>query len=276
MKLRERLRAGKNFKLREEDADDKPLREKNNGDSKSATKDEERASTAAITAQIAALQEMLYAQRKHKVLLVLQGMDTAGKDGTITALFQTINPMGLRAVGFKAPSPAELAHDFLWRIHQQVPVPGEIAIFNRSHYEDVLITSVQGMIDEPECKRRYQHILDFERMLTETGTLIIKVFLHISKDEQRARLQARIDDPNKQWKFDPNDLVQRKKWDDYQLAYQRAIAVTDTDQAPWYVIPANSKTHRNLLISSLLLEILQDLNLRYPDPQPDVGKIKVE
>lgn len=276
MKLRERLRAGKNFKLREEDADDKPLRDKNNGESKSDTKDEEREATLAQTAQIAVLQEMLYAQRKHKVLLVLQGMDTAGKDGTITSLFQTINPMGLRAVGFKAPSPAELAHDFLWRIHPHVPAWGEIVIFNRSHYEDVLITSVQGMIDDKEVKRRLQHILDFERMLGETGTVIVKVFLHISKDEQRERLQARIDDPLKQWKFDPNDLVQRKKWDEYQQAYQRAILATDTDQAPWYVIPANSKTHRNLLISTLLLEILQDLDLSYPDPQPDVGKIKVE
>lgn len=276
MKLRERLRAGKNFKLREEDADDKPLRDKNNGESKSDTKDEEREATLAQTAQIAVLQEMLYAQRKHKVLLVLQGMDTSGKDGTITALFQTINPMGLRAVGFKAPSPAELAHDFLWRIHPHVPAWGEIVIFNRSHYEDVLITSVQGMIDDKEVKRRLQHILDFERMLGETGTVIVKVFLHISKDEQRERLQARIDDPLKQWKFDPNDLVQRKKWDEYQQAYQRAILATDTDQAPWYVIPANSKTHRNLLISTLLLEILQDLDLSYPDPQPEVGKIKVE
>ena len=276
MSLRERLRAGKNFKLREEDANDKPLRDKNNGDSKSTAKDDERSATAKLTSEIAVLQEMLYAQRKHKVLLVLQGMDTSGKDGTITALFQSINPMGLRAVGFKAPSPVELAHDFLWRIHPHVPVGGEIAIFNRSHYEDVLITSVQGMIDDKECNRRYQHILDFERMLVETGTIVIKVFLHISKDEQRERLQARIDDPCKQWKFDPNDLTQRKKWDEYQLAYQRAIVATDTDQAPWYVIPANSKTHRNLLISTLLLEILQGLNLRYPDPQPDVGKIKVE
>jgi PPK2 family polyphosphate:nucleotide phosphotransferase len=276
MKLRERLRAGKNFKLREEDASDKPLREKDNGDSKSATKVDERAATVLITDQIAVLQEMLYAQRKYKVLLVLQGMDTAGKDGTITSLFHGINPMGLNAVGFKAPSPVELAHDFLWRVHPYVPGWGEITIFNRSHYEDVLVTSVQGMIDDKECKRRLQHILDFERMLTETGTILIKVFLHISKDEQRERLQARIDDPLKQWKFDPNDLVQRKKWDEYQAAYQRAIVATDTDAAPWYVIPANSKTHRNLLVSTLLLEILQDLDLSYPDPQPDVGKIKVE
>ena len=276
MKLRERLRAGKNFKLREEDADDKPLRDKSNGDSKSEIKEDERAATVALTTEIATLQEMLYAQRKHKILLVLQGMDTSGKDGTVTSLFQSINPMGLRAVAFKAPTPVELAHDFLWRVHPHVPVWGEIAIFNRSHYEDVLITIVQGLIDEKECKRRYQHILDFERMLAETGTIIVKVFLHISKDEQRERLQARIDDPLKQWKFDPNDLVQRKKWDEYQQAYQRAIVATDTDHAPWYVIPANSKTHRNLLISNLLLEILQDLQLSYPPPQEDVSKIKVE
>jgi PPK2 family polyphosphate:nucleotide phosphotransferase len=276
MKVRERLRAGKNFKLREEDADDKPMRDKSNGDSKSDIKEEERAATAALTEKIAVLQEMLFAQRKYKVLLVLQGMDTSGKDGTITSLFHDINPMGLRAVGFKAPSPEELAHDFLWRIHRHVPGWGEITIFNRSHYEDVLITSVQGMIDDKEVKRRYQQILDFERMLVETGTVVIKVFLHISKDEQKERLQARIDDPLKQWKFDPNDLVQRKKWDEYQQAYQRTIVATDTDQAPWYVIPANSKTHRNLLVSSLLLEILEDLDLHYPDPQPDVAKIKVE
>ena len=273
---RDQFRAGKNFKLRDEDADDKPLRNGNNGDSKSAVKQDERELTLQLTDQIAVLQEMLYAQRKHKVLLVLQGMDTSGKDGTITALFNRINPMGLRAVGFKAPSPAELAHDFLWRIHPHVPVGGEITIFNRSHYEDVLITVVQGMIDDKECKRRYQHILDFERMLAETGTIIVKVFLHISKDEQRERLQERLDDPDKQWKFDPNDLVQRKKWDEYQQAYERAIVTTDTDHAPWYVIPADSKTHRNLLISTLLLEILQDLKLSFPKPDPALSKLKVE
>lgn len=273
---RDRFRAGKNFKLRDEDADDKPLRNGNNGDTKSVVKQDERDLTLELTDQIAVLQEMLYAQHKHKVLLVLQGMDTSGKDGTITALFNRINPMGLRAVGFKAPTPVELAHDFLWRIHPHVPIGGEIAIFNRSHYEDVLITVVQGIIDDKECKRRYQHILDFERMLAETGTVIVKVFLHISKDEQRQRLQDRLDDPDKQWKFDPNDLVQRKKWDDYQQAYQRAIVATDTDHAPWYVIPANSKTLRNLLVSTLLLEIMQDLKLSFPKPDPALSKLKVE
>jgi PPK2 family polyphosphate:nucleotide phosphotransferase len=184
--------------------------------------------------------------------------------------------MGLRAVGFKAPTSMDLAHDYLWRIHPHVPVWGEIAIFNRSHYEDVLITVVQGLIDEKECKRRYQHILDFERMLSETGTVIVKLFLHISKDEQRQRLQDRLDDPDKQWKFDPNDVVQRKKWDEYQQAYQRAIVATDTDYAPWYVIPSNSKTHRNLLVSTLLLEILQDMKLSFPKPDPALSKLRIE
>ncbi|MFC0136023.1 polyphosphate kinase [Massilia eurypsychrophila] len=276
MKARERFRAGKNFKLLEDDADDKPLRDGNTGDSKGETKQQERDQTAQLTSQIARLQEMLYAQRTHKLLLVLQGMDTSGKDGTITSLFHGINPMGLRAVGFKAPTSTELAHDFLWRIHSHVPVAGEIVIFNRSHYEDVLITVVQGMIDEKECKRRYAQILDFERMLAESGTIIVKVFLHISNDEQRQRLQERLIDPDKQWKFDQNDVVQRKKWDEYQQAYQRAIVATDTDHAPWYVIPANSKTHRNLLISTLLLEILEDLKLSFPKFDPELAKLKIE
>ncbi|MDB5935707.1 MAG: polyphosphate kinase [Massilia sp.] len=277
MKARERFRAGgQKFKLRDEDADDKPLRTANDGDSKGEVKQDEREQTAQLTDQIARLQEMLYAQRKHKFLLVLQGMDTSGKDGTIAALFNRINPMGLRAVGFKAPTSTELAHDFLWRVHLQVPVAGEVAIFNRSHYEDVLITVVQGMIDDKECKRRYAQILDFERMLAETGTIIVKVFLHISKDEQRKRLQERVIDPEKQWKFDPNDLVQRKKWDEYQQAYERAIIATDTDHAPWYVIPADSKTHRNLLISTLLLEIMEGLALSYPKFDPELAKLKIE
>jgi PPK2 family polyphosphate:nucleotide phosphotransferase len=276
LKARERFRAGKDFKVREDDADDKPLRDGNSGDSKGETKQLEREQTAELTGQIARLQEMLYAQRSQKLLLVLQGMDTSGKDGTITALFNGINPMGLRAVGFKAPTSTELAHDFLWRIHPHVPVAGEIVIFNRSHYEDVLITLVQGMIDEKECKRRYAQILDFERMLAESGTIIVKVFLHISKDEQRKRLEERVIDPDKQWKFDPNDVVQRKKWDEYQQAYERAIVATDTDHAPWYVIPANSKTHRNLLISTLLLEILEDLKLSFPKFDPELAKLKIE
>ena len=278
MKARERFRAPGALRLREDDAGDTPLRDPadRNTLSKDEIKQRERAQTAELTAQIAVCQEMLYAQREHKLLVVLQGMDTSGKDGTIRALFSQINPMGLRGVTFKAPCAGELAHDYLWRVHAQVPVKGEIAIFNRSHYEDVLITRVQDMIDEKECKRRYAHINDFERMLTDTGTVIVKIFLHISKDEQRKRLQERLDDPDKQWKFDENDLVQRTKWDAYMRAYERAIMATDADHAPWYIIPADSKTHRNLLISTLLLEILQGLKLDYPAPDPRLSKLKVE
>jgi PPK2 family polyphosphate:nucleotide phosphotransferase len=277
-KIRELLRAGKKVTLSEADAGATPLRDsKRNGKlSKADIKAQEREQTLALTDQIAVHQEMLYARHKQKVLLVLQGMDTSGKDGTVTTLFSRINPMGLRAVAFKAPTAAELAHDFLWRVHPHMPTAGEIAIFNRSHYEDVLITIVQGIIDEEECERRYAQIRDFERLLAQSGTVIIKVMLHISKDEQRERLQARVDDPQKQWKFDPNDLVQRKKWDDYQRAYEGAVLATDADHAPWYIVPADSKTHRDFLIANLLLEIMQGLQLTYPDPDPAITKLVIE
>ena len=270
MKARERFRASDALKLRDKDAGDTPLRDDH---AAGGVKTRERELTAELVERISKLQEMLYAQRQRKILLVLQGMDTSGKDGTVRALFHGISPIGVHTVSFKAPTADELAHDYLWRVHQHVPVKGQIAIFNRSHYEDVLITSVQGMIDDDECKRRFDHIRDFERMLAETGTVIIKVFLHISKDEQRARLQERLDDPDKQWKFDENDLVQREKWDDYQRAYERAIIATDARHAPWYVIPADSKTHRNLILATLLLEIMESLDLSFPEPVARLSKL---
>lgn len=270
--LSERLRATPGLRLRDEDAGSKPLRDKQ---PKEDVKQAERAATAQLTAHIARFQEMLYAQRRRKVLIVLQGMDTSGKDGLVRSLYTELNPMGVRAVQFKAPNDEEAAHDFLWRVHRHVPVAGEIAVFNRSHYEDVLVTRVQGLIDEAECQRRLAHIRDFERMLAETGTVIIKLFLHISSDEQKERLQARLDDPEKQWKFDENDIVQRKHWDDYRAAYEEAIAATDADHAPWYIIPADSKTHRNLLVSTLLLEILGGLGLAYPAPDARLSKLKI-
>ncbi|WP_317202986.1 PPK2 family polyphosphate kinase [Janthinobacterium sp.] len=280
MKIREQYRAGKNPRLAEDGAGVRLLgaiaKSSNGKLNKAELKALDREQTLALTAQIAEYQAMLYAQRKQKVLLVLQGMDTSGKDGTVQAMFSNINPMGIRAVAFKAPTAIELAHDYLWRVHQQVPVRGEIAIFNRSHYEDVLITLVQKMIDEKECQRRYAQIRDFERMLSETGTVIVKVFLHISKEEQRERLQERLDDPNRQWKFDMNDIVQRKRWDDYQRAYEKAMRETDADHAPWYVVPANSKTQRNLVVASLLLETLQSLGLAFPAADPALTALKVE
>jgi PPK2 family polyphosphate:nucleotide phosphotransferase len=279
MKIRDKFRADKNQKLDADSAGTVTLGAGAKGGDKSLSKADtkalDREQTQSLTERLAACQTMLYASQQQKVLLVLQGMDSAGKDGTISAMFNSINPMGLRAVRFKAPTDIELAHDYLWRVHQQVPVKGEIAIFNRSHYEDVVVTKVQQLIETRECERRYAQIRDFERMLAETGTVIIKVFLHISKEEQRQRLQERLDDPNKQWKFDPSDITQRKLWDDYQRAYELAIRETDADHAPWYVVPANSKTQRNLIVASLLLETMESLKLSFPAPDPQLTSFKV-
>jgi len=216
--------------------------------------------------QMETLQELLYAEGRHKLLVVLQAMDTAGKDSTIRHVFQGVDPLGVRVTCFRTPTPRELSRDFLWRVHQHVPGAGEIGIFNRSHYEDVLITRVNGWIDAAECKRRYRQINDFERMLAETGTTILKFYLHISKDEQKRRLEARRDTPHKQWKFQPGDLVVRAQWDDYMAAYEAALSATSTAHAPWHVVPANSKLARNLMVSRLLIEALEGLNMRYPDP----------
>jgi PPK2 family polyphosphate:nucleotide phosphotransferase len=275
MKARDRFRAPKNVKLRDEDAGLTPLREKNG---EGSAKQRERALTSDLIGQVAHFQEMLYASRKQKLLLILQGMDTSGKDGTTRALFSEskISPMGLQATGFTAPSERERAHDFLWRVHAHVPGAGQIAVFNRSHYEDVLVPRVLGDIDGKETKRRYAQIRDFERMLSETGTAILKIFLHISKDEQKERLQERLDDPEKHWKFDPADLVAREQWDDYQRAYEDAINATNADHAPWYIVPADSKTHRNLIVANLLLETMQDMKLSWPAPKADLDKVKVD
>jgi PPK2 family polyphosphate:nucleotide phosphotransferase len=279
MKIRDLFRADKNQKLSADHAASVMLGAAAKGGDKNLSKSDakalDREEIQSLTERLAVCQTMLYACQEQKVLLVLQGMDSSGKDGTISAMFNTINPMGLRAVRFKAPTDIELAHDYLWRVHQQVPVKGEIAIFNRSHYEDVVVTLVQELIDQKECTRRYAQIREFERMLAETGTVIIKVFLHISKEEQRERLQERLDDPNKQWKFDPSDITQRKLWDEYQHAYEMAIRETDADHAPWYVVPANSKTQRNLVIASLLLETMESLKLSFPKPDPNLTSFTV-
>ena len=281
----ERFRAPKQLELDDKDAGDTPLRAKDNGnggkgkgkgEDKNGVKERERALTAELTAQVDRLQEKLYAARTQKLLLVLQGMDTSGKDGTVRALFSQINPMGLSATAFAAPTEREQAHDFLWRVHPHVPGKGRITIFNRSHYEDVLVPRVLGQIDGDECERRYAQIRDFERMLAESGTTIMKIFLHISKDEQRKRLHERLDDPEKHWKFDPADLAARAKWDDYQRAYEDAIDATDRDHAPWYIVPADSKTHRNLIIANLMLETMQGMDLAWPAPKADLAKVRID
>jgi PPK2 family polyphosphate:nucleotide phosphotransferase len=220
------------------------------------------------TAELTELQQMLYADGRHKVLLVLQGMDTSGKDGTIKHVFANVNPMGVHVVGFKRPTTLELAHDYLWRVHAATPVSGHITIFNRSHYEDVLVVRVHELVDEQRWQRRYGHINDFERLLADEGTTVVKCFLHISHDEQRARLQERIDQPDKRWKFEHGDLDERLRWDDYQTAYNEALSRTSTDHAPWYVVPADRKWYRNLVISTLLVSTLRGLDLRYP-PDPE-------
>lgn len=227
-------------------------------------------------ARLESLQELLYAEGRHKFLVVLQAMDTAGKDSTIRHVFQGVDPLGVRVASFKAPTAHELAHDYLWRVHQKVPAAGEIVLFNRSHYEDVLITRVNGWIDADECARRYRQINDFERMLAETGTTILKFYLHISKDEQKKRLEARRDTPEKQWKFQPADLAVRAQWDDYRRAYEDALSATSTDHAPWHVIPANSKLARNLAVSRILVAALERLNMRYPPAPEGVEKIVID
>ena len=253
-----RIPPGTRVKLSHWDPDDREIIGKKKSDARERL-DEFRE-------RLDALQDLLYAEGKHKILLILQAMDTAGKDSTIRHVFQEVNPLGVRVANFKAPTHYELARDYLWRVHQHVPGAGEIGIFNRSHYEDVLVTRVNGWISAAECKRRYRQINDFERMLTETGTTIIKCYLHISHEEQKERLEERRDIHRKQWKFQPEDLAVRAQWDDYMKAYEAALSATSTAHAPWHVIPANSKLARNLMVSSLLIEALEKLKMRYPSP----------
>jgi PPK2 family polyphosphate:nucleotide phosphotransferase len=222
------------------------------------------------------LQELLYAEHEHKVLIVLQAMDTGGKDGTIRHVFEGVNPQGVRVAGFKKPTAEELAHDYLWRVHKQVPGRGEIVIFNRSHYEDVLVVRVHNLVPQEVWSRRYDHINSFECMLADEGTTILKFFLHIDLDEQRERFQARLDEPDKRWKFNPGDLEERKLWPKYMEAYEDAIARTSTSWAPWYIVPANRKWYRNLVVGTVITETLDGLGMRYPEPAFDPADIRIE
>ncbi len=213
------------------------------------------------------LQARLWAEGKRSLLVVLQGMDASGKDGAIGHVFKGVNPQATRAVSFKVPSGEELAHDFLWRVHRQTPAAGEIVIFNRSHYEDVLIARVHGLVPPKVWKARYETIAAFERGLTDAGTRVVKLFLHISRDEQLARFRARLDDPTKRWKFNTGDLEERKLWDDYMRAYEDALSKTSTEHAPWHVVPANHKWYRNWAISRIVIDTLQDMNPTFPEPK---------
>jgi len=228
-----------------------------------------------LTRELEELQELLYAEDKHRLLVVLQAMDTAGKDGTIRHVFEGVNPQGVKVASFKVPTQEELEHDFLWRVHKQAPARGEITIFNRSHYEDVLVVRVHRLVPPNVWRQRYAQINDFERMLVEAGTTILKFFLHISKDEQRKRLQARLDEPKKRWKFNVGDLKERKLWPAYMRAYQDAINKTSTESAPWYIVPANSEWYRNLVIATIIVKTLKGLKMRYPEPAKDLGRIVI-
>lgn len=231
---------------------------------------------AKLNDQLEALQELLFAERKHKVLIVLQAMDTGGKDGVIRRVFDGVNPQGVRVAGFKVPTPEELDRDYLWRVHKVVPGRGEMVIFNRSHYEDVLVVRVHNLVPPEVWKRRFDQINDFERLLAESGTTILKFFLHIDLDEQKERLQARLDDPTKHWKFNIGDLKERKLWSEYMKAYEDVLEKTSTEYAPWYIVPANRKWYRDLVISTVLVETLEGLKMQFPAPEESLDGIVIE
>ncbi len=238
-------------------------------------KSQAQAELARLTDRLSVLQGRLYAERTRSVLLVLQGLDAAGKDGTIRRVFTGLSPQGCDVESFKAPTPTELAHDFLWRIHHALPARGDIGIFNRSHYEDVVAAEVIGAIDAKRRRRRYAYINDFEEMLADEGTTIVKVFLHIGKDEQRVRLQTRLDDPEKRWKFEPADLETRRRWDDYLRLFDDAITATSTEVAPWYVVPADHKSVSGIATATILLDALEALDPKLPVPTTDLDGIVI-
>lgn len=262
-----RIPAGAEIDLEAHDPDAKTGFEGGKKDGKAALVD--------LNENLAELQRRLWADSSRSLLVVLQATDTGGKDGTIRHVFRGVNPQGVHVRSFQPPSEWESAHDYLWRVHQHTPEVGAITIFNRSHYEDVLVVRVKGLVPEARWSKRYRHIREFERMLADEGTAIVKVFLNISKDEQRQRLQARLDEPEKNWKFSRHDLADRELWDVYRQAVQVAIEETSTEYAPWYVVPANRKWYRNLVVSSILIQTLEAMELHYPQPEEGLDGIVV-
>ena len=259
---------GKKFKLAEWDPSDTG--------GVTGGKEEARLEISTLNKKLEELQELLYAEHKHKVLVILQAMDTGGKDGAIRHVFEGVNAQGTRVANFKEPTGEELDHDFLWRVHKQVPAKGEIVIFNRSHYEEVLIVRVHRLVPQEVWSKRYDQINDFEQLLVETGTTILKFYLHIDKDEQKERLEARLEDPKKHWKFRKDDLQERKLWDEYMHAYEDALSKTSTKVAPWYIVPANHKWYRDLVISKILVDTLEGLNMKFPEPEENLEGVVVE
>jgi PPK2 family polyphosphate:nucleotide phosphotransferase len=263
-----RVKPGQKIDLAEWDPDDKRF-------FKGKKKDVQVLMTE-LNYQLEAQQELLYAEHKHKLLIVLQAMDTGGKDGTIRHVFEGVNPQGVKVAGFKVPTPLELDHDYLWRVHKQTPGKGEIVIFNRSHYEDVLVVRVHGLVAEKTWKRRFDHINAFEKMLAEEGTTILKFYLHINLEEQKQRFLSRVETPHKQWKFSFKDLEERKLWPEYMKAYEDVLSKTSTDWAPWYIVPANRKWYRNLVISAVVIDTLKGLKMKYPQAEGDLDKVAID
>jgi PPK2 family polyphosphate:nucleotide phosphotransferase len=246
------------------------------GDFKKDGKQEGLIQLEKINGKLETLQELLFAEHKHKVLIILQAMDAGGKDGTIRHVFEGVNPAGVRVASFKSPTPEELDHDFLWRIHKVVPASGEMVIFNRSHYEDVLVVRVHNIVPPEVWSKRFDQINEFERTLAESGTTILKFYLHIDLNEQRERLQARLDDPAKHWKFRLGDLEERKLWPDYMEAFEDVLSKTSTDHAPWYIVPANRKWFRDLVISTVLVDTLEGLKMKYPESEENLDGVVIE
>lgn len=226
--------------------------------------------------EIDELQELLYAEGKRRFLVIFQAMDTGGKDGAIRDVFNPMDPQGIRVVSFRRPSETDLAHDFLWRVHPQVPGNGETVIFNRSHYEDIVAVRVRGLLPEERWAKRYEHIVAFEKMLADEGTTIVKFFLHISREEQKERLQARLDDPKKRWKFNPGDLKDRELWPQFMEAFSDVISKTSTARNPWYVIPSDHKWQRNLLVAKVVVDTLKSLDMKYPPLSYDPKSVRID
>jgi len=222
-----------------------------------------------------ALQEVMYAEGKHALLIVFQAMDAGGKDGAIEMVFSGINPQGCQVQSFKVPTPLEKSHDFLWRVHAVAPPKGMIGIFNRSHYESVLVERVKDLVPQKVWKQRYARICEFEQLLADEGTVILKFYLHISKDEQKQRLQARLDDPRKNWKFNPGDLLERENWDAYQEAYEDALNKCSTAYAPWFIVPSDRKWFRNWVITDTIVKVLEGLDMKFPPPIADLQKLVI-
>ena len=239
-------------------------------------KEEGLARLEKLNGKLESLQELLFAEHKHKVLVILQAMDAGGKDGVIRRVFEGVNPAGVRVASFKAPTAEELDHDYLWRVHKQVPGKGEMVIFNRSHYEDVLVVRVHNYVPPEVWGKRFEQINEFERILAENGTTILKFYLHIDLEEQKERFQARLDDPTKRWKFRLGDLEERKLWPGYMKAFEEVLSRTSTPYAPWYIVPANRKWFRDLMISSVLVDTLQGLQMSYPESGENLDGVVIE